>query len=152
MAGIWELYVYGQYMGAVCIWLVYGSYMCIASIWELYVYGRYMGAICVWPVYGTYMSMAGIWELYMYSQYMGAICIWPVYGSYMYMAGIWELYVYSQYMGAIWLQWSILTTHLYGDLQWTYKSLPYIPYKPHIGETVVPGKYLLVDTMHVHNR
>jgi len=38
------------------------------------------------------------------------------------------------------------------DLQGTYKSLLYIPYKPHIGETVVPGIYLLVDTMHVHTR
>jgi len=28
------------------------------------------------------------------------------------------LYVYGQYMGAIWLQWSILTTHLYE----TYKG------------------------------
>ena len=45
----------------------------------------------------------------------------------MYMAGIWELYVYGRYMGAIWLQRSILTTHVYGtyeghilwDLQWT---------------------------------
>ena len=65
------------------------------------------------------------------------------------------------HVGAIWLEWSILTTHLYGtykghvwDLRGTYKSLPYIPYKPHIGETVtvVPGIYLLVDTMHVYNR
>ena len=58
------------------------------------------------------------------------------------------LYVYGQYMGPIWLQRSILTTHIYGlprDLYWTFsghhKSLPYIPYKPHIGETVVPGIY-----------
>ena len=31
---------------------------------------------------------------------------------------------------------------------------PYIPYKPHIGETVtvVPGIYLVCDTMHVYNR
>jgi len=38
------------------------------------------------------------------------------------------------------------------DLQGTYKSLPYIPYKPRIGETGVPGIYLFVDKMHVHNR
>ena len=62
-------------------------------------------------------------------------------------------------MGAIWLQRSILTTHLYGtykghvwDLRGTYKSLPYIPYKPCIGETGVPGIYLFGDKMHVHNR
>jgi len=29
------------------------------------------------------------------------------------------LYVYGRSMGAIWLQWSVLTTHLY----WTYKEL-----------------------------
>ena len=38
------------------------------------------------------------------------------------------------------------------DLQGTYKSLPYIPYKPRIGETGVPGIYLFGDKMHVHNR
>jgi len=54
----------------------------MASIWELYVYGQYMGPICIWPVYGSYMYMAGIWELYVYGQYMGPICIWPVYGNY----------------------------------------------------------------------
>jgi len=36
----------------------------MASIWEIYVYGQYMGAICIWPVYGRYMYMASIWELY----------------------------------------------------------------------------------------
>ena len=65
--------------------------------------------------------------------YMCLICVWPVYGSYM-----------------------VSTVNSYNprirDLQWTYKSLPYIPYKPHIGETVVPGKYLLFDKMHIHNR
>ena len=66
--------------------------------------------------------------------YMCPICIWPVYGSY--MASRVNSY-----------------NPLILDLQWTYKSLPYIPYKSHIGETVtaVPGKYLF-DTMHVHNR
>ena len=54
------------------------------------------------------------------------------------MASIWELYVYGRYMGAICI--------------WPYKSLPYIPYKPRIGETGVPGIYLFVDKMHVHNR
>ena len=36
----------------------------MASIWELYVYGQYMGAICIWPVYGSFMYMASILELY----------------------------------------------------------------------------------------
>ena len=73
------------------------------------------------------------------------------------MGDIWE--VYGRYMGAIWLQQSILTTHLYGtykghirNLQGTYKSLSYIPYKPHIGETVVPGIFVFFDKMHIHNR
>jgi len=65
--------------------------------------------------------------------YMCLICIWPVYGSYM-------AWMVNSYNPLIW------------DLQGTYKSLPYIPYKPHIGETVVPGKYLFCDTMHVYNR
>ena len=80
--------------------------------------------------------MVSIWELYVYGQYMGSICIWPVYGSYM-------ASTVNSYNPHIW------------DLEGTCKSLPYIPYKPHIDETVtvVPaGKYLLFDTMHVHNR
>jgi len=67
--------------------------------------------------------------------YMGAICIWPVYGTYV-------VQTVNTYNPLIW------------DLRGTYKSLPYIPYKPHIGETVtvVPGIYLFCDTMHVYNR
>ena len=56
--------------------------------------------------------------------YMGPICIWPVYGSCM-----------------------ALTVNSYNPLNILYgthngHSLPYIPYKPHIGEIVVhvPGK------------
>ena len=64
---------------------------------------------------------------------MCLICIWPVYGSYMALT-------VNSYNPLIW------------DLQQTYKSLPYIPYKPHIGETFVPGIYLFWDTMHVYNR
>ena len=61
------------------------------------------------------------------------VCIWLVYGSY-------KVPTVNSYNPLIW------------DIQWTYMSLPYIPYKPHISETGVPGKYLLVDTMHVHSR
>jgi len=31
--------------------------MYMAGIWDLYVYGRYMGPICIWPVYGIYMAL-----------------------------------------------------------------------------------------------
>ena len=72
--------------------------------------------------------------------YMCPICIWPVYGSNM-------ASTVNSYNPLIWdLKGHIL------DLRGTYKSLPYIPYKPHIGETVVPGIYLVCDTMHVYNR
>ena len=62
------------------------------------------------------------------------------------MAGLWELYglngqfLQSTYMG------------LTSDIKVT--PINYIPYKPHIGETVtvVPGIYLFCDTMHVYNR
>ena len=96
------------------------------------------------------MYMASIWELYVYGQYMGAICVWPVYGSYMCMASIWELYGFNgQFLQPTY-------TGLTRDIYWTFsghqKSLSYIPYKPHIGETVVPGIYLFCDKMHVHNR
>ena len=64
---------------------------------------------------------------------MCLICIWSVYETYM-------VSTVNSYNPLIW------------DLQWTYKSLPYIPYKLHIGEIVVPGKYLICEKMHVHNR
>ena len=54
--------------------------------------------------------------------FMCPICIWPVYGTCM-------ASMVNSYNPLIW------------GLQGTYKSLPYIPYKPHIGETVVPGIY-----------
>jgi len=73
--------------------------------------------------------------------------------SYMCLIYVWSVY------GTCMASTVNPTTHLYGtykghilDLQRTYKSLPYIPYKPHLGETVVPGIYLVCDTMHVHNR
>ena len=64
---------------------------------------------------------------------MGAICIWPIYGTYV-------VQTVNTYNPRIW------------DLQGTYKSFLYIPYKPHLGETVVHGIYLFCDKMHIHNR
>jgi len=61
----------------------------------------------------------------------------------MYIASIWD-----KYMGAIWVQRSIIITHLYG----TYKGHISHSNISHICETVVPGIYLLFDKMHVHNR
>jgi len=71
------------------------------------------------------MYMVSIWDLYVYGRYMGPICIWPVYGSY--MASTVNSY----------------NPHI-RDLQGTYKSLPYIPYKPNIGETVVSLFYKFI--------
>jgi len=66
------------------------------------------------------------------------------------MAGSWEIYGFnSQFLQPTYMG---LTRDIYGTYKGHHKSLPYIPYKPHIGETVVPGKYLLFDTMHVHNK
>ena len=64
----------------------------------------------------------------------------------MYMAGIWDLYGFNgQFLQPT---YTGLTRDIYWtykghilDIQYTSKSLLYIPYKPHIGETVVPGKY-----------
>ena len=47
-----------------------------------------------------------------------ALYIFYINNNYMQMSHICALYVYGRYMGDIWLQRSILTTHLYG----TYKG------------------------------
>jgi len=75
----------------------------------------------------------------------------------MYMAGIWELkgfngqFLQPTYTGLTRDIYGTYTGHIW-DLRWRYKSLLYIPYKPHIGETVEPEIYLFCDKMHVHNR
>ena len=79
--------------------------------------------------------------------YMYLICKWPVYGSYMTN----PQFLQPTYTGLIRDIYGTYKGHI-RNLQGTYKSLSYIPYKPHIGETVVPGIFLFFDKMHIHNR